>query len=234
MNIIPAPAAQEQRPLDVLALVTPKASASAQGIQRHPQVILDDDEWEQLVELDGTIPQGFLGTRRSWSAWVTHGNVLVIERRFEGKLTHRYEAQLTLASAKAKKGRKRGRYVLVNAHKFPGWLLDILRNLMHIPEPRKDGRVYLHRVLAALWFGRILNPKSQKALQVHHRNEDTRDNRLDNLLVVTEAEHAKYHDDFRPEIAAYNEDGILVSETCKWSEADFIWLHQFLAEQDAA
>lgn len=234
MKSIAALDPQEQHPSAILANVMLKNSTLRQGLQRHPHVILDDDEWEQLVELDDTIPQGFLGTQRGWSAWVMHGKALVIERRFEGKLTHRYEGQLTLASAKSKKGRKRGRYVLVNAHKFPDWLLDILRNLMHIPEPKKDGRVYLHRVLAALWFGRNLNPKGQKALQVHHRNEDTRDNRLENLVPLTEAEHARLHVDFRWGMDAYNDDGIVGSVPCKLTEADFLWLHGFLAGRGAA
>lgn len=230
-TILTVPAAGEQQPTAVLAHVTPKASMPHQGLQRHPHVLLDDDEWEQLVELDDTIPQGFLGTQRGWSAWVMHGNVLVIERRFEGKVTHRYQGRLTLASAKAKKGRKRGRYVLIDSHTFPDWLRDILRNLMYIPEGKKDGRVYAHRVLVALWTGKNLNPKDQKALQVHHRNEDPRDNRLENLVPLTEAEHAQLHVDYRWGMNAYNEDGVVGSETCKLTEADFVWLEQFLAEK---
>ncbi|MNL72394.1 hypothetical protein D3C87_1976970 [compost metagenome] len=74
-------------------------------------------------------------------------------------------------------------------------------------------------MLAALWLARSLNPYGKfKPLQVHHLNELVKDNRLFNLLVVTEAEHALFHDDFRVGMGAYNDLGVVGTAEDDWAE----------------
>lgn len=63
----------------------------------------------------------------------------------------------------------------------------------------KDGYIVLvfaggkkkpeHRHLMELHLGRALTPNEV----VHHRNEEKMDNRIENLQVMTRAEHASYH-----------------------------------------
>lgn len=51
------------------------------------------------------------------------------------------------------------------------------------------GYIYLHRVVMEQHLGRLLT----KDEIVHHRNENTMDNRLENLELTTQSKHAKYH-----------------------------------------
>lgn len=56
------------------------------------------------------------------------------------------------------------------------------------PLAMSDGYVYEHRMVA--WDAGLL---TDPALHVHHLNENKRDNRLENLEVVTADEHARRH-----------------------------------------
>jgi len=56
------------------------------------------------------------------------------------------------------------------------------------PLARADGYVFVHRQVA--WDAGLL---TDPALEVHHRNEDKADNRLDNLEILTKSEHARRH-----------------------------------------
>jgi len=55
----------------------------------------------------------------------------------------------------------------------------------------KNGRTYYkHRLVVEAALGRDLDPRREK---VHHKNEDTLDNRLENLEVTTPKEHSRHH-----------------------------------------
>jgi hypothetical protein len=54
---------------------------------------------------------------------------------------------------------------------------------------RGGKQIYVHRLLMERALGRQL----RRDELVHHKNGDPRDNRLENLEVVTRAEHAKIH-----------------------------------------
>lgn len=54
---------------------------------------------------------------------------------------------------------------------------------------RKVGQRHEHRTVAEQKLGRSLQPGEI----VHHRDEDKRNNRPDNLEVMTQAEHARLH-----------------------------------------
>lgn len=54
----------------------------------------------------------------------------------------------------------------------------------------RDGSlVYYSRAVVSAHLGRLLGPDEL----VHHRNEDTTDDRLENLRVTTRAEHIRHH-----------------------------------------
>ena len=56
------------------------------------------------------------------------------------------------------------------------------------PLARRDGYIFEHR-LVAYEAGLLIDPE----LQVHHRNEDRADNRLENLQIMDCAGHAVLH-----------------------------------------
>jgi hypothetical protein len=50
--------------------------------------------------------------------------------------------------------------------------------------------IYKHVVVLENSIGRLINPKEE---EVHHKNEDPRDNRLSNLILCSKADHARGH-----------------------------------------
>lgn len=72
------------------------------------------------------------------------------------------------------------------------------------PLARRDGYVFEHRKMA--WdAGLFTNP----AQQVHHKNERKDDNRLDNFVIMSTADHARHH--ARPGMIVRNQYGEGVS-----------------------
>lgn len=57
------------------------------------------------------------------------------------------------------------------------------------PMSDSKGYVYLHRLIFSKSVGRVL----LKNEWVHHKNENKRDNRLENLELMTEKQHKTYH-----------------------------------------
>ena len=55
--------------------------------------------------------------------------------------------------------------------------------------PGRKGWRYEHRMLMEWKLGRRLGRKEH----VHHKNEDTLDNRIENLMLLTHSEHSKHH-----------------------------------------
>lgn len=70
----------------------------------------------------------------------------------------------------------------------------ILRLVPEHPYASKRGYVAEHRLVMEQHLGRYLEPHEL----VHHRNEITNDNRLENLEVMSHAEHMRYHKAKRP------------------------------------
>ena len=57
------------------------------------------------------------------------------------------------------------------------------------PTTTKNGKtVYVHRLI---WEEK--NGKIPKGMVIHHKNKDYRDNRIDNLQLVSGSEHIKLH-----------------------------------------
>lgn len=83
-------------------------------------------------------------------------------------------------------GNKRGAYkscIISKKYKY-----------IYIPEhPNAIGsrKIYIaeHRLVMEKRIGRYLNENEV----VHHKNENTIDNRIDNLVLMTNSEHSKYH-----------------------------------------
>lgn len=57
------------------------------------------------------------------------------------------------------------------------------------PNATVNGYVLEHRIVMENYLNRLLNPDEV----VHHKNKNTRDNRIPNLEVLNKVEHAKLH-----------------------------------------
>lgn len=64
------------------------------------------------------------------------------------------------------------------------------------PNKTKNNYVLLHRITMENHLGRVLNRNEI----VHHLNGDKKDNRIENLRVMSSAEHAKLHADQKGKI----------------------------------
>ena len=57
------------------------------------------------------------------------------------------------------------------------------------PSSNKDGYVSEHRLVIEAFFGRILS----KEWEVHHKDKNTLNNRIDNLQLLTKSDHTSLH-----------------------------------------
>ena len=64
------------------------------------------------------------------------------------------------------------------------------------PSAGKDGYVYEHRFVVEVSLGRFLSDDEI----VHHKNENTADNRIENLEVMSDGDHSSHHHSLKVEI----------------------------------
>ena len=57
------------------------------------------------------------------------------------------------------------------------------------PYATKNGYVLLHRIVAEYKLGRLLRPDED----AHHKNENKKDNRKDNIEIILHSKHAAHH-----------------------------------------
>ncbi len=80
-------------------------------------------------------------------------------------------------------------------HRWMGGIIKHHHGYIYIYNPshpfcNKHGQVLKHRLVMERKLGRYLKPEEV----VHHKNEDTSDNRISNLkLFKNQSEHLKYH-----------------------------------------
>lgn len=80
-----------------------------------------------------------------------------------------------------------------------------------------NGYAYEHLVV----WASAGNPRPQRGEVLHHRNEDKTDNRIENLHLMTRAEHSQMHSEAMPDV------WVLVIRECY---ADDNWTMKELAE----
>lgn len=91
--------------------------------------------------------------------------------------------------------------------KNPTWKGKINRSNGYIavrlpnhPYASKDGYIMEHRLVMEKVLGRYLSPDED----VHHINENKKDNRPENLEVISRSEHSKLHGNKRVEMGTHN------------------------------
>ncbi|HEY9899628.1 MAG TPA: hypothetical protein V6D00_10645 [Pantanalinema sp.] len=162
-------------------------------------ILWTPEQWEAfLVSKDLDVPVGYLGEFNDWRAETFREGYdlyLVLETCVS---THR----LKMGTLKG----DRGRYLYITSAEIlrafqtgdglPTLVLDWIRSLVYFADV--DGRLGIHRLLAALWCHACMNPQGKHQgrpddIDSHHINRVSLDNRLVNNLPVTVAQHSVIH-----------------------------------------